>query len=69
MFLYYMCTIMTKPTNKETVEPQKEVLIFRRFCPILGYVVEVEWELREWEIKVNELIDELEAKEAEVSQQ
>jgi hypothetical protein len=33
---------MTKPTNKETVEPQKEVLIFRRFCPILGYVVEVE---------------------------
>jgi hypothetical protein len=44
-------------------------LIFRRFCPILGYVVEVEWELREWEIKVNELIDELEAKEAEVSQQ
>lgn len=60
---------MTKSVNKETIEPQKEVLIFRRFCPILGIVVEVEWELREWELKVNELIDELEAKEAQENQQ
>lgn len=38
-------------------EPQEEVLIFSRYCPIIDKIVTVEWGLHEWEVETYKLIE------------
>ena len=45
---------------------EKEPIIFRRYCPILDKVIQVEWWLHEWELEVEKQIEELDKKEGNI---
>lgn len=56
MYLYFMYYYIMEKVSKE-------IITFKRFCPILWYIIEVEGWLYEWEEKCSELIQEKENRE------
>lgn len=55
-----------KTYKTKVMQPEKEPIIFRRYCPILDKVIQVEGWLREWEIEVEKQIEELDQKEGNI---